>query len=657
MSRSFCLLLWQAALRVSCHVVTASLCMGGSNIFASVRENSPLGQFISDISIRSDPGANTVRLCLTGPNANWFYLEGRTIRLNSSASRVLDREVLGPFLIAELTCYEDDIKQSHYRILVEIQNENDNKPKFLEETIQPFSISEVAAVNSVVFTVKAVDSDGDMISYTIDQSSEDACFFRIDLPNSGKVVLNKPLDYESRTRLQIIMWAQESNTEEKFNISTVLTINIEDVDDQYPHFLPCTPVSPDVPVCVNPTYSANITRKYQDSVLEFSPGPIRAKDGDRGINAPLLYMILSGDDHGRFVMDNRTGEIRLTRAVDDRQPAANFTLTVMVCQVEDRLKYSLATVLVRVLSVNSFPPLFNTTTFKGFIIQSSSPASIVSTYGNQVLQVQVFDWDFPDGVNPNIRFFLHPPSRLFHVTQEGVLIARTDKLQAFDRHILQVVARDEESGEEASSSVDTEVLQRGQAVPHGAFMEQQLFGVVDSRVAGGITALILLMFLSAFLFLLLRFVRRRRPQEANVLPAIAVGKHPKVSSRSPGFIDESVSRQASSQSDSFHGRQGLYTRRQSLPPLTSCSSSAADSTSKPRLPAPSSEVSLSDPAGRCHFQTDLFMVVEKPESGLYRWDRTPDVTVGLPSTGQCTEVHAGTPQCDEEVKTDQSQDT
>ncbi|MED6246241.1 hypothetical protein ATANTOWER_014806 [Ataeniobius toweri] len=440
MSRSFCLLLWQAALRVSCHVVTASLCMGGSNIFASVRENSPLGQFISDISIRSDPGANTVRLCLTGPNANWFYLEGRTIRLSSSASRVLDREVLGPFLIAELTCYEDNIKQSHYRILVEIQNENDNKPKFLEETIQPFSISEVAAVNSVVFTVKAVDSDGDMISYTIDQSSEDACFFRIDLPNSGKVVLNKRLDYESRTHLQIIMWAQESNTEEKFNISTVLTVNIEDVDDQYPHFLPCTPVSPDVPVCMNPTYSANITRKYQDSVLEFSPGPIRAKDGDRGINAPLLYTILSGDDHGRFVMDNRTGEIRLTRAVDDRQPAANFTLTVMVCQVEDRLKYSLATVLVRVLSVNSFPPLFNTTTLKGFIIQSSSPASIVSTYGNQVLQVQVFDWDFPDGVNPNIWFFLHPPSRLFQVTQEGVLIARTDKLQAFDRHILQVEA-------------------------------------------------------------------------------------------------------------------------------------------------------------------------------------------------------------------------
>uniref|UniRef100_A0A3Q2DD72 Cadherin domain-containing protein n=1 Tax=Cyprinodon variegatus TaxID=28743 RepID=A0A3Q2DD72_CYPVA len=439
-----------------------SLCVGGSNIFASVRENSPAGHFISNISIRAEPGASAVRLCLTGPNAIWFYLEGRTIRLNSSASRVLDREVLGPFLIAELTCYEGNIKQSQYRILVEILNENDNKPKFLEATIQPFTVSEVAAVNSVVFTVKAEDSDGDMITYIIDQSS-----FRIDLPNSGKVVLNKPLDYESRTRLQILLWAQESNTVEKFKVSTVLTVNVEDVDDHYPHFLPCTPVSPGVPVCMNPTYTANITWKNQDTVLEFSPGPIRARDGDLGINAPLLYTILS-DDHGRFIIDNRTGEI----------------------------KYSVATAFVRVLSENSFPPLFNTTTFKGFIIQSSSPASIVSTYGNQVLQVQVMDWDFPDGRNPNIRFFLHPPSQLYQVTQEGVLIARTDQLRPFDRHLLQlqVIARDDESGEEASASVDIEVLQRGQAVPHGAFKEQQLFGDMDSRLAGGIAALILLTF-------------------------------------------------------------------------------------------------------------------------------------------------------------------
>lgn len=33
--------------------------------------------------------------------------------------------------------------QSRYRILVEILDENDNKPKFLEETIRPLTVSEV----------------------------------------------------------------------------------------------------------------------------------------------------------------------------------------------------------------------------------------------------------------------------------------------------------------------------------------------------------------------------------------------------------------------------------------------------------------------------------------------------------------------------------
>ncbi|XP_041834087.1 uncharacterized protein LOC121635093 [Melanotaenia boesemani] len=396
---------------------------------------------------------------------------------------------------------------------------------------------------------------------------------------------------------------------------------------------------------MNPTYTANITHKHQDVVLDFSPGPIRAEDGDRGIDSRLIYSILSGDDQNRFVINNRTGEIRLTRAVGDRRLAANFTLSIMVCQIDDRLKYSVASVLVRVLCENKFSPVFNRTTYKGFIIQSSSPASIVSTYGNQVLQVQVSDHDFSDGVNPNIRYYLHPPSRLYQVTQDGVLIARTDQLRAFDRHILQIMARDEESGEEVSASVDVEVLQRGQtgedghmtttaikSLPRGAFTEQHLFGDVDSQLASGIAVMILLIFLLAVLLVLLRVVRRRRLQEPDL------GKHPNVVNSSPPvFMEESsyhsraFKHQSSSGSGSFHGRQGVYTRKQSLPPPLSSSSSSsnkpADSRPRTFLPAPS-DVSFS--AGCCRFQTDLFVVVEKPEVEAHTWEahRPPEVTGG-----------------------------
>ncbi|CAL8242420.1 unnamed protein product [Merluccius merluccius] len=574
------LLLWELAVKLPYHVITASLCLGGSDIFATVRENSPMGQFISNLSISGDPGANTIRLCLSGKNADWLFLDGKTIRLNSSLSRVLDREVQGAILLAELICYEDDIMQSYYRVIVEILNENDNTPQFVEKTIQPLYISELAAVNSVVFTVKATDADEDLILYIIDQSLPDAKYFRIDLPNSGNVVLDKPLDYESKTQLQLVIYAVEMNTRDNYNTTATLTVHIKDGDDQYPLFLPCTsaPTNIKLPVCTNPIYMANITEADQDMVLGFSPGPIHAVDGDRGLKTQLTYTLLSGADNGRFAIDNKTGEIMLTRRVNNKQLTPMFRLRIMASQLNDPRKYSVATALVRVLAENSFPLTFNRTTYKGFVIQSDSPATIVSTYGNRVLLVLATDRDFANGENPNIVYALHPLSAsegLYYITREGIVIARTERLQAFDRHILEVVAWDEESGERVTASLDVEVLQRGQAVPSGQFREEHLFGDVDTRLAGGIAAVLLVLFVTAS-FLMVHMVRRRRDRQDPVNQgALTLGQHPNVvnPSRATHFSDDisftdvslSAEHGEHSGSESLRGRPGVYTRKQSLP--------------------------------------------------------------------------------------------
>jgi len=45
------------------------------------------------------------------------------------------------------------------------------------------------------------------------------------------------------------------------------------------------------------------------------------------------------------------------------------------------------------------------------------------------------------GMNPKVGYALHPPSAsegLYYITREGVVIARTERLRAFDRHILEV---------------------------------------------------------------------------------------------------------------------------------------------------------------------------------------------------------------------------
>ncbi|KAK7149565.1 hypothetical protein R3I94_009021 [Phoxinus phoxinus] len=530
------LFLCQMALNIFYHIAKASLCLGGQDIFATVRENSPTGEFISNLSINGDPGGSSIRLCLTGENSDWFYLEGRTIRLNTSFSKTLDREVLGSVLIAALTCYEDGIIRSRYRIMVEILNENDNMPYFLEDTIQPRYISELQTVNSMVFTVKARDGDGDTITYIIDKSTADASYFRIDLPNSGMVILDKPLDYESKTQLHVVIYAVEMTTKEKYSTTATVTVNVLDGDDQYPQFQPCAPVYEDGDhnICTNPVYSVNITETDEEAVLYFSPGAIHAEDGDKDILTPLFYTILSGDDNGRFTIDGKTGEISLRQRVENRLLTPSFRLRIMAAQVNDPKKYSVATALVHVVSENQFPPIFNKTVYKGFLIESSSPATLVTTYGNQVLVVQAIDRDFRDGINPKIRYTMQPlpgSSKLYHITQDGIVIAKTDRLRAFDRHILEVIATDEESGEAAHASVDIEVLQRGLPVPRSPFGEERLFADMNAGMAGGIAAFVLIVAVTT-LFICLWLVKRRRerrdPEDRGSVP---LGKHPNVSLR------------------------------------------------------------------------------------------------------------------------------
>ncbi len=109
-------------------------------------------------------------------------------------------------------------------------------------------------------------------------------------------------------------------------------------------------------------------------MLDFSPGPIHAVDGDRELSSPISYAILSGtihtdassyskcpymctsvtafvfmlgDDDGRFLIDRETGEVKLTRGVRDR-----LTTRVLHLQVMVRLKYSVGLKDIHFLTPN-----------------------------------------------------------------------------------------------------------------------------------------------------------------------------------------------------------------------------------------------------------------------------------------------------------------
>lgn len=154
----------------------------------------------------------------------------------------------------------------------------------------------------------------------------------------------------------------------------------------------------------------------------------------------------------------------------DQSQWSVFLSCTQAYQDDDPRKYSVATVLVRVLAVNQFYPEFDTAEYQGFVTAGKTTASLVNTYGSKALVLKVQDRDFKhvrialdhahitytlkvqyfitlfyylfkQGFNPMIHFTFSPTSNhteIYQITQEGLLIARTNQLRPKQIHFLEV---------------------------------------------------------------------------------------------------------------------------------------------------------------------------------------------------------------------------
>ncbi|KAM4677927.1 protocadherin-15-like isoform 2-T2 [Discoglossus pictus] len=521
------------ALSLSIQVASGDQCLGGSNIFTEIAENSPNGTFVANLTVFGDPVTSTVKLCLSGTDADWFYLDGKNVWLNVSSGKTLDREALvSSVLMVTLTCSEEGFPTVQYRMIVQVLNENDNKPIFME-SVMAQNISELTEVDSVVFTAQASDLDGDTLMYVIDRTTADYKYFHMELPSSGKVLLSRPLDYEMKQELEVVIHAVEMTTRERQRTSARVRVSVLDGDDQYPQFLPCQMMSHDVlSVCLSPTYQSNVTEREEPmGPLTFSPGPIFAEDGDRGIMAAISYSLLSGPDSDKFQMDNVTGSVTLLHPMDSRPDSPIISLRVMASQVGDSRKYSVTEVQVRILAANQHPPQFASPLYQAFVQEDPGPAALVSTYNGRVLTLTPSDGDFLDGTNPKIRLSLsslYNHSELFQITPSGLLIAKANQLQASQQYFLQVIARDDESGETANCTVTVRVLAHGQTAPRDPSEPQPMFTLPDLPIlVGGLGALGLL--LMVLVCLLIRIVKGHRQQQQQMSrTSLVTEKHPSV---------------------------------------------------------------------------------------------------------------------------------
>ncbi|KTF90509.1 hypothetical protein cypCar_00024820 [Cyprinus carpio] len=258
---------------------------------ASFPEDVPVNTAILTVGATDlDSGVNAeIQYSLFGIGVEDFYMDANTGELKTAS--LLDRErTAGYKLIAQATDGGGLFCRSE--ISLTILDVNDNAPSFAFKRFMA-SVYENAAPKALLTRLRANDPDEGLnrkIVYSLVDSA--GGMFSTD-PSSGVVILEKPLDREVQDSYQIRIKATDrAGGDCSLSTEVDLTIMVLDVNDNPPVFQ-----KQDYAVTVpeDVTVGTEVLRVF-------------AASSDIGVNAEIYYRFLSGNELGKFSIDDSTGK-------------------------------------------------------------------------------------------------------------------------------------------------------------------------------------------------------------------------------------------------------------------------------------------------------------------------------------------------------------
>ncbi|XP_040184555.1 cadherin-related family member 5 isoform X3 [Rana temporaria] len=422
------------------------------NKFPKIEENSPVGTLVTEILLGTGYTVNV-------EPRDTFMMNGSQLQM----SREVDFEV-DQLVRATLTCNLNEGFAGIEDLVVEILDVNDNECKFKRDNYS-FIISEALQVNSSIGNaIEAEDADQDTLYYTLSGNVNSLAYFRLSSETNPVILVNKRLDFDDAPNVNLNLTVRDrlDPTERPIHSATAsIMIDIVDVDDKPPFFMPCTAIS--TKICINYGYTGSVTRTEQETgPLILSPGPIYAVDGDWGIGASVEYSILNGNNDNVFNVHTTSGNITMNKAVNT---LGNFILQVMAYQTDDQAKYSTTSVIIEVKEKNNFLPTFEKSIYYGMIPSDSAIGTFVLDLNDRLRTLVVFaaDDDFPDKQNPSLVYTIDN-STAFRILRDGYIL--TDAVITTPGTIvLQVSATDSSTNEKATTLVSVEVIAATTTIP------------------------------------------------------------------------------------------------------------------------------------------------------------------------------------------------
>ncbi|XP_034168529.2 protocadherin beta-16-like [Pangasianodon hypophthalmus] len=251
-----------------------------------------------------------------------------------------------------------------HRVIVEVQDINDNAPKFPKGTVS-LQISENTEKETQFHLDGAVDLDvgvNGIGSYSLNPTEH----FKLKINNEAdgsknvEMVLQRELDREARDELKLVLTAYDGGSPKK---SGTMRIHISVLD-----------ANDNAPVCKQSVYKAEVK---ENSPVGTVVNAVSATDADEGINGLVSYSIAQASVEARNVFDinTETGEITTLQGLD-YEAEKSYQLNIKATDkggLKDTCKIS-----IEVIDENDNSPSIQLMSFSNIISENSPIGTTVA---------------------------------------------------------------------------------------------------------------------------------------------------------------------------------------------------------------------------------------------------------------------------------------
>uniref|UniRef100_A0A8C0XD75 Protocadherin Fat 1 n=1 Tax=Castor canadensis TaxID=51338 RepID=A0A8C0XD75_CASCN len=301
----------------------------------------------TDADIRSNA---EITYTLFGSGSEKFTLNPSTGELKTLAS--LDREEQAVYnLLVKAT--DGGGRFCEANIVLTLEDVNDNAPEF---TVDPYTITvfENTEPGTLLTRVQATDPDAGLnrkISYSLIDSA-DGQFSINEL--SGIIQLEKPLDRELQAVYTLTLKAVDHGLPRRLTATGTVVVSVLDINDNPPVF-------------EYREYGATVS---EDILIGTEVLQVYAASRDIEANAEITYSIISGNEHGKFSIDSKTGAIFIIENLDYER-SHEYYLTVEATDGGTPSLSDMATVNINVTDINDNTPVFSQDTYTTVISEDA----------------------------------------------------------------------------------------------------------------------------------------------------------------------------------------------------------------------------------------------------------------------------------------------